>query len=270
LEEELRKLVGHSTKAQRDLGKVDVLWRERRLREAFRRSLLRHDWGHMNQSLAAARLPWHAWLTTNYTQFANRAIALFDGAEQDARGVWRIIATAAEARVLAREGLDGQDGRKYRYLFKLHGDIAHLQTMAIAGHDKDSFSPLSMPMEDLYQVYASAERFLMDSLDVAKAQLMVWHIVGHGLQDRRLCELLRRASRHSTRMKQVVVVVNPHPADAMERLEKVFEGRNRRWTILPCPLRAAQYLARLERSGFPGDRKMIRPWLAAMREGIAA
>jgi hypothetical protein len=257
LQHRLGSVSGLPTARARDELKAAALWRERHLREAFRRSLLRHDWGFMNQCLDAARLPLHAWLTTNYTHFANRAVSIYDDAGSGL-GMWRIVSTAAEARPLAREGT-GTPGQTARYLFKLHGDIAHLQTMAIAGHDKDLFSPLSMPVEDLYEIYAAAERFLIESLREAKdLSLVVWHIVGHGLQDRRLCDLLARVWDH-TGPEQVFVVVNPQtqgPCDRLRgRLDEPRPGRAQQ--IDSCALKASQYTARLHRL-LRGDDERFR------------
>jgi hypothetical protein len=244
LQHRLGTLVALEDPEDREAGKAGALWRERALREAFRRSMLRHDWGHMNQSLDAARLPLHAWLTTNYTQFADRAISLYGDADRD-RGMWRFISTAAEARTVTREGV-GPPGQKARYLFKLHGDIAHLQTMAIAGHDKERFSPLSMPVEDLYEIYAAAERFLIDSLRAVRLSLTVWHIVGHGLQDRRLCSLLAWVSSHlPDETAQVFAVVNPQPREPVELLKKSLGETRPLRTIRSCELEAADYMARL-------------------------
>ncbi|HKH43300.1 MAG TPA: SIR2 family protein [Thermoanaerobaculia bacterium] len=271
LERELQFILGtmgRVTAEKRDERKARALWQERCLREAFRRSILHHDWGFMNQSLDAARLPWHAWLTTNYTQFANRAISLFSG-EHEELGMWRIISTAAEARTLTREGA-GAWSKGARHLFKLHGDIAHLQTMAIAGHDKDLFSPLSMPVEDLYEVYAAAERFLMESLKKDQQSLVAWHIVGHGLQDRRLCELLARVWSH-TRADQVFVIVNPQAGELIERLREALQTIERAPVIYPCGLAAAKYMARLRRLLLGAEEEFrdvreaeeLRRWLCA-------
>jgi hypothetical protein len=275
LGEELQNLLSLAAQVpaqKREARKVRALWRERRLREAFRRSLLRHDWGFMNQCLDAARLPLHAWLTTNYTHFANRAVSLYD--DDRSLGMWRIVSTAAEARPLAREDTGAPD-QTARYLFKLHGDIAHLQTMAIAGYDKDLFSPLSMPVEDLYEIYAAAERFLIESLREAKElSLVVWHIVGHGLQDRRLCDLLARVWDH-TMAEQVFAIVNPQPEGPCQLLrERLAElRRGRAQEIDSCPVKAAQYTARLHRllKGDDEDFREIsqagkfRQWLAGLK-----
>lgn len=247
LEKECQEALGGMTGdvKRRDKTKADLLLRERHLREAFRRSMLHHDWGFMNQSLDAAQLPLHVWLTTNYTQFADRAISL-SGGLWPSQGPWRIIATAGEARTLLRERV-GTSNREDRYLFKLHGDIAHLQTMAIAGHDKDSFSPLSMPMEDIYQVYAVAEMFLLESFQKLSPSLIVWHIVGHGLQDRSLCALLARVWAY-TPVEQVFAIVNPKPADpAKLLLEKLIELKGSKGDphLYQCNLYAAQYMSRL-------------------------
>lgn len=186
---------------ERDHVMAESIQQERRMREAFRQSLLRYDWGHMKQSIFAARLPWHAWLTTNYTHFANRAIDLVEAtrsAENGARRSWRIIATASEARsaeqaLVASRNRDRQPARRpdqqpARHLFKLHGDLGDLHTMAIAGFDKEIFSPLGVKVESLGQIYANAENFLLRSLP--HDTHLVWHIVGHSLNDMRLCQLI--------------------------------------------------------------------------------
>jgi hypothetical protein len=289
--------------------KAWAMWHERRLRQAFRHSLLQHDWGFMTQSLDAARLPLHAWLTTNYTHFANRAISLYDDADQGKLGQWRIVATAAEARTLAREDVDldsdepdpaaaqqethgdvgtvdsGSEDQealpaksvdaagRARYLFKLHGDIAHLQTMAIAGHDKDVFSPLSMPIDDLYEVYAAAERFLLNKLRRSDSGLVVWHIVGHGLLDRRLRMLLRRVALQLA-VQQVFAVVSPYPEEPTRRLQRVLSGGSH--VIYQCKLTAGKYMARLHRlcrdsaraEEVFADPRQFGRWLDAAQSGF--
>jgi hypothetical protein len=201
LERALRKPINSTPSfASRDELKMLVSVRERELREAFRQVILKYDWGHLNQALEAARQDWHAWLTTNYTRFADRAIALVEAWEgENEKGNWQIIATSIEALSLSREILHGsglRGGRQasvLRYLFKLHGDIGQLQTMATAGQDKEFFSSLSVPVDSLHQVYAAAETQLSHSFrNSKKGTRLVWHIVGHGLQDRLLCRLIAR------------------------------------------------------------------------------
>jgi hypothetical protein len=252
LERELAGFFPETFSEEREKLKIDALWRERRLREAFRRSLLRHDWGFMDQSLIAARLPLHAWLTTNYSHFANRAIALYGGDLAEERlGIWRIVSTAAEARTLLRE--HGDRRQDVRYLFKLHGDIAHLETMAIAGHDKDPFTPLTLPVEDFYQVYAEAEGYLRRSLpgSLEKSNReVVWHIVGHALHDRHLCKVLSSAWRSSPPESQrhLFVIVNPVLGGLVDRLREALnpERKKRDPEIVPCCATAGSYMPWLE------------------------
>lgn len=220
--------------------------REHHLREAFRGRFLRDDWGFLPQAVMAARMPWLAWLSTNYTRFADRAIDLGRtspptdkeppaGKERPER--WRIVSTSNEATHLIRELLHrrGDDeaaraakgtseGRpdRPRYLFKLHGDVSHLTTMAIAGHDKDLYSPLSFPVDSLHHVYTAAELFLERTLDRAGAPV-VWHLVGHGLKDRLLVELLARVVRRSRGRHLLVLVApksegEPPPEELLERV----------------------------------------------------
>ena len=269
LEENLRRRLGAANTEVRlgirDQEKAIALHRERRIREAFRKSLVDHDWGYMNQSLVAARLGWHAWLTTNYTKFADRAISLADSFRRNGqRSVpWRIISTASEANISVREDtgnttearVSGRSEHDCRYLFKLHGDIAHLHTMAIAGHDKDLVNPLCVPVESLYQIYAAAERFLRNSLWNMKVKQVIWHIVGHGLQDLRLFRLIQSVCSHSAEdVRHTFVLVNPSvdgPAEALEPLFK--EGPKqidrRKVEVVKTKLYASQYMARVDRKG---------------------
>jgi hypothetical protein len=257
LEQEIRMLVGQPIALdaeEREVRKSAALLRERRLREAFRRALLEHDWGYMNHSIAAARLPWYAWLTTNYTHFADRAIAVAGTApDQAGFGPWRVIATGAEARILTREhALRLPPLRPRRCLFKLHGDIAHLQTMAIAGYDKDAFGPLSMPIEDLSEIYAAAVSFLNGSLAGAepRIELVVWHLVGHGLQDRWLRALLASVARFLGPDRQHFLLVNPTPAAPQKRL---LASLRQPHLTTECKLDAGAYMARVERLGLPAN-----------------
>lgn len=251
-------------------------WRnEVKLRGAYRNAILAHDWGHLAQSLHAARLPWFAWLTTNYTRFADRAISLVgqakarDDIHYAQAAPWRVIATADEALLFMRELQDREEGRRdprggprsssgndERPLFKLHGDVSHLQTMAIAGYDKDLFSLLSVPVDSLHQVYSAAERFLTRTLpEEGKEQItMRWHIVGHGLRDEALLQVLRRVvqsrsdvvkSRSDHNMEFRVVAPDPAPAREIleEELKKVTNANS--LPVKAVPASAESYMARL-------------------------
>jgi SIR2-like domain len=247
--------------------KVQALFHETGMREAFRRSILRHDWGYLSQSISAAKLDWHAWLTTNYTHFSNRAIDLaFD--DDGELTPWRIV-TVAEAQLMMREDAGSLDDKKERYLFKLHGDVGHLHTMAIAGHDKDISSPLSIVME-LYLVYLAAQNFLVESLNRAlSGSSVVWHIVGHGLQDKRLRQLLGRTTRQSNKnVNHFFVLVTPETGGPLSRLSNSLpDSTKAQDQILDCPLYASQYLARLEDRGLPksSSPEGIREWVTQIK-----
>lgn len=223
----------------RELRKIRALRFERQIRDAFRASLLQHDWGYLQQALRAARLDWRFWLTTNYTRFADRAIL----ATQRSR--WRIVSTAAEARMLVRDTTSpaAVDDRE-RLLFKLHGDIAHLQTMAIAGNDKDTFSPLSVPIDDLYQLYEVALSRIVALAHEDKDVVVVWHIVGHALRDARLLSLVARSAQRMNRAQHAFLVVDQDPAPVAKRLRDAL-GAAAQHPVCPVQLYAAQYMARL-------------------------
>lgn len=264
LAEDLRRTLGEFSSMEtyeREAVAARALLGERNKREAFRASIREHDWGHLNQSLDAAGLRWHAWLTTNYTRFADRAIALVDPSS------WRIISTAAEANTAVRED-NWQLNIRHRYLFKLHGDVGHLHTMAIAGHDKDTLSPLSVPIDDLHQIYASAERFLRFSLK-APAELVVWHIVGHALGDHRLIGLIGDAY-DLQKGQHLFLIANPKPDLPFGSLDShLSKLGGDRYRIEKRSLLAAEYMARLACSGLPAtaEKDDLVGWFRSLPSG---
>lgn len=211
---------------QREGNKAQKSRREYQIREIFRRCFLDYDHSFVRQALDAARFQWGAWLTTNYTRFADRAIDLtqaagpnptkigepVEGDGGDLPEAWRAVSTSNEAARLLREILHEMGlGSKERLLFKLHGDIGHLTTMAIAGHDKDLYSPLSLPIDSLHSVYTAAEIYLLREARKMKGsepdeggrdgdecdggvepRSFVWHVVGHSLADPVLVRLIQR------------------------------------------------------------------------------
>jgi hypothetical protein len=270
LERELRRITSIADAQSRNRTKMLASARERDLREAFRRILLNYDRGHLNQTLEAAKQGWHTWLTTNYTRFADRAIALAETrAEGTAPGPWQIVSTSIEALSLSRQILHGGSSwreKKSRHLFKLHGDIAHLQTMATAGQDKEFFSSLSLPIDSLHQVYFAAETFLGYSLQAQKDVQVVWHVVGHRLNDWLLCRLIAQVCTHTNPESTDFVVVSRDPTKTKEKLQSFlrdtspgFEER-----VAGYPATAEQYMARIARNGgLPeiGEKDWVRGWL---------
>jgi hypothetical protein len=246
--------------------KVEAFFHETAMREAFRRSILRHDWGYLSQGILAAQMGWHSWLTTNYTHFADRAIDLLSDSVGSNRPRWRTV-TVVESQLMLRQDAGESVGKEDRYLFKLHGDLGHLHTMAIAGHDKDTSSPLGITT-DLYLVYFAAQNFLSTSLNKAPlGSAVIWHIVGHGLQDSRLLQLLRRASEQSSsNVKHFFVLINKQ--EALEGIGRRLRGRlpdpgKAHNEILNCPLLARRYMARLSDQGLPQSSHPddVRAWV---------
>jgi len=251
--------------------------RERGLREAFRRVFVRYDFGQIRHVLLAAKSPPEVWLTTNYTRFVDRAIAsalrerpprppraeseaadpggaaAATGAQQRS---WRTIDTAAAATYLQRDlgsGLEPERlSQRHRLLFKLHGDITHLRTMAMAGEDKEPYSRLTMAVDDLHLVYASAKEFLSRRFrnlrdapagGTGKPQRadefrVVWHIIGHRLDDRTLVDLLTGVAKSTPDIPMTYVIVNPDPKHALEASEKIALPKNR----YICEQTAEQYI----------------------------
>lgn len=242
---------------------------EYRLRDAFRKKILDYDWGFMRQSIIAAQLNWDTWLTTNYTQFADRAIQaverLGEGlvnkkemayehiscfgqtqikkAPPENAKLWRIIGTtnAAERLQVGKLHLKDHDeevGRKM--LFKLHGDIGHLHTMAIAGHDKMPTSPLSMKMDSMHKIYAAAQQHLSQKSSANKDTTINWHVVGHGLKDALLTNLM--LSHDNNRMN--FILVSPNSSKELKvTLSELRKGNES--NIHTVKATAAEYMSKL-------------------------
>lgn len=256
-----------------------AIQREYELREAFRRQFLADDWGFLSQALDALEIPGlAAWLTTNYTRFADRAVELqlahsparADRAAEVKLARWRIISTARDAERLLQELLHESGRHEERginpeeppgYMFKLHGDLAHLLTMAIAGHDKQIFSPLSLPISSLHSIYTAAEEYLKDYLGNREDRPVFWHIVGHGLKDRLLVRLIRDVCKGTGISRHRFVVVSPSAGRLSSTLRKELRGlavgKN---AILGRKMRADQYLARLSFVGLPEPTSDLDRW----------
>jgi len=139
--------------------------REYDLRQLFRAEFVSHDWGFLPQSMAAARIKWSAWISTNYTRFANRAIEL-SGRK------WRTIEFGEEAQNLNQHLLHGSELPRESILFKVHGDIGHVLTMALSTEDKTVETRLSSFMP----LYLASQACINEL--TRKSRRVVWHIVG--------------------------------------------------------------------------------------------
>jgi len=296
LQTELVSRVSKSPAPSRLAKKIVANKAEHRMRNAFRRVILKYDWGHLSQYLWAVRLPWKCWLTTNYTRFADRAVEMVarqndgpsrgsvelegplgwrkpketegdDGAAQKQSSdykSWRIIGTAKEAAMLIKEELHNPDSGSdaHPHLFKLHGDIGQLHTMAIAGHDKEMYSLLSLPVDYLHDLYVAARTHLFARLENAKSEgrNMVWHVVGHGLYDPLLMDLIKRVVAHPKDFTSTFLVVNPYPGGPSEKLKDIFKDKGN-IEIYSIPLKASQYMARVYYHGLPGKNQSLEHWL---------
>ncbi len=244
---------------------LDQAQHEYKLRKLFRQEFVRDDWGYLRQALAAAGLGWDAWLSTNYTKFADRAIERVRRLEGPERIDWRTIEVSEEAARLHLEILHRQqDSNHEPTLFKLHGDLGHVLTMAIAGEDKTflsrlpSFAPLYLAAQACLEVRAR------------HATQVTWHIVGHGLRDQLLLQVIERVFRSSQEKTQLgelphlkhrFVVVDPargakndpneHPA---HRIRKQL-GDDLAVKARCAP--AGLYLTRLRRMGLAAFGKVV-------------
>lgn len=245
---------------------------ELNIRRSFRSALLQNDWGQLYQCGIAARLPWLAWISTNYTGFADRAIEALPPREGIRR--WEIIGGAEEARRLYDQMLDEiynrPEGREEsavpRLLFKVHGDIGDVRTMALAKDDKRADSFLLAPVQSLYSLYGAAQQFLMTMLAIgesgesvdARRRRVVFHIVGHNLFDRNLLGLLVQTNRYlrARGSKAWFVIVNPDIFDPRGSwqtgvLTRLYEGLKKELEseqVLVVPSTAREYMSRLGRN----------------------
>lgn len=218
--------------------KIDASLQEYKVREALRQAFLNYDWGYLSQALDAATLGWTAWLSTNYTGFADRSLVL--ATRYRASKPWSIVSTSNEAIQLIRNILHGDEVE--RVLFKLHGHIEHLLTMAIAGQDKELYSTLSLPVDSLHEVYTAAELFLSRNLRGP----VIWHIVGHGLKDALLVDVLNRVCRRNHK----ILFVGPDVEKTRKENRDHFESLNLpSRSFVDVPLYADEYLSRLYRFG---------------------
>lgn len=231
--------------------KTDASQKEHEVREAFRQAFLNYDWGYLNQALDATALGWTAWLSTNYTGFADRALTLerrHRNKDEGEVAPWTIVSTSSEALYLRREILHA-DRVEHPVLFKLHGHVEHLLTMAVAGQDKELYSTLSLPVDSLHEVYTAAELYLTRRLAGKDGEPVLWHVVGHGLRDALLVDVLVQICRSARHREHWFLFVNPPFApDSHDEQRGRFKGLDLpEERFLSVRLTAKQYMARLRR-----------------------
>jgi hypothetical protein len=215
----------------RDYADARGIQLEIALREAFRLSLAKYDIGHTKQSVKAAEGAWDAWLTTNYTRFGDRAIERLNSTS----GIpWRRIATPIEAKALHTELILrntlplGNEPQTERLFVKLHGDISHVHTMAIATSDKKPRSRLAVT-PDLGVMYAAATEWLSQRVkpdvtidnETSNLPQVHWEVVGHGLRDAPLVEMIRRVIERSAPAVHEFTIVAP--AEYATRIKDDFK-----------------------------------------------
>jgi hypothetical protein len=231
--------------------KAAMFMAEESARESFRSAFFGDDWGELTQTLDAAAMPWDAWLTTNYTQFVDRAVALLRGSGSGSTPPWRILSIASEAEQLMRQLFFEQRGLhigrpKERFLFKLHGDLGHLSTMAVAGQDKELFSLTTQTVDHFYWLYDAARAWIEGLLNEKEEARVFWHVVGHGLKDQVLLQTLRQVrDSTSARVRHSFLFVQPEPE--AERVFQSLDEETRNWGWLRQPYRADQWMAMLRK-----------------------
>jgi hypothetical protein len=235
-------------KAKRDV--LEAAAREYYLRQFFRDEFIGHDWGHLPQSIAAAQIKWSAWISTNYTRFTNRAIEL-------SKIKWRTIEFGEEAQNFNQHLLHGAGLPGESILFKVHGDIGHVLTMALSTEDKTVETRLSSFMP----LYLASQSCITEMM--RKFRRIVWHIVGHGLKDRLLMHLITGAYK-ARRRKHEFVVIAPEKTELRARrehpsflLHKKLGSRAKN-RIEGRYARADEYMTRLKRVGLARYEEVLQ------------
>jgi hypothetical protein len=241
--------------------KAAMLEAEESARESFRAAFFGDDWGQLTQALDSVALPWDVWLTTNYTHFVDRAVTLQKGrSDEGAKRVppWRILSIANEAERLLRriffdERAIEERSAIERFIFKLHGDLAHLSTMAIAGQDKELFSLMTRTVDNLHWLYEAAQKWMEGLLKVEGDARVLWHIVGHGLKDQALVRTIERvidSTRESpdsrkSNVRHSFLFVQPRSKAGLKNIELAEKRIGCDW--YPQPYGADVWLAMLRK-----------------------
>jgi hypothetical protein len=172
--------------------------------------------------MAAAQLGWSAWVSTNYTRFANRAIEL--------------------SETKHRQGGRSEES----ILFKVHGDIGHVLTMALSMEDKTEETRLT----SFLPLYLAAQTYLHELAH--RHTRITWHIVGHGLKDKLLLDVIKTAYRINRARHRFVVIAPASPDDMRKENHPAFELQKSLGSAVNLQAysaKADEYLTRLERLG---------------------
>lgn len=224
---------------------------EFRLRDAFRRSIAKYDFGHMMQHELAVGLNWDLWLTTNYTRFIDRAVDAF------APERWNVVQTVIEARVLSQQlGAGYRRSRGAKCAIKLHGDIGQVLTMAIAANDKRGPSTTLSVRPDLEAIYTAADGETYECLRDSRKECF-WHVVGHGMRDERLVRSIDMAIEKTPNVAHRLLFVAPDAASIREHMAAKF-ARHGHAVLIPVPETAQSYMARLRRDGLASAAVRIK------------
>jgi hypothetical protein len=235
-------------------------------RDKFRSALLGYDVGHLAQALWAGQLDWAFWLSTNYTHFADRALHFLDRFTDTAPlAPWQRITTRMETELVHSSFVLGKTApTAKRWLLKLHGDIGQTQSMALAASDKEPLSTLAVRPQ-LDRMYELAAEMILRRLEADGSRSVChWHVVGHGLRDNPLLDLLFRVQSRSAaldapgdRRRHVVTVVAKDASVIVDRLridrKLDLDKRFTNMRFVGLNSSALRYMRHLRELGLPGD-----------------
>jgi hypothetical protein len=261
------------SRLSKDIDKAVIHEQEFAIREAFHRAVQRFDKGHMAQSILAAAIDWDVWINSGFARFANRAIELF-AQKQGAGRTWRSVGDARTAMALARLLMFAEIRLldKAKYFFRLRGESMSITSMAVAGHDKEYFSPLAVDVDSFYQIYNVAEMVVGSYLSRPDA-FIIWHIVAESLHDKLLLQCIARSTRHYPNTRAVFIVVDSLPSNAASKLMAVLSDATPAVAAEAIILEQAEtpfdYMRRVDRLGLPRGNEVaeIRDWLGSVPSG---
>lgn len=211
---------------------------EARLRELISRFIAGFDWGVPRVYSDAIHLPVDVWLTTNYTSYLDRAVR---AAGRDTKRQWRTIATDKEVELVGALSVDPAlgkqsgkaNGRELGLYYKLHGEVAHWTSMAVAMKDKRVHAREFPRHLSIVSQYNAASIRLFKLMSHSKIQegggearrptsRLCVHVIGQSGRDGLLNELLADVLANADHTR--VIFVDPDAEGAYMRTHQAIKA----------------------------------------------
>ena len=207
--------------------------REYSIRESFQMAVMKHDRGHLPQSLIAASLNWSAWISSSVSRFSDRAVDSINSQlfhknkekDYDIENLWKCIRNSKSANALRSALLHRHSSKpKHHYLFKLSGSIDDVSTRALAGLDKEIFSPFIANLDSFNDIYSALNQYLVKRALLSKREgsIQIWHIVGHSLFDSLLNKIIVDCFKILGVENIWFYIISPFPEAASNNLKNLL------------------------------------------------